>query len=154
MIAILVSLLTTFSQAILPYPTTPDTRLTSGSLCEQAVEFRYPERIKYCGRDVSVQEKEIVIQAYEKLGYQIRRSGRENFKIDHYVPLCMGGSNNLNNLWPQHKSVYAYTDPLEPLGCQKLAQGRIKQAAVIQLLFQAKQNPALSQKVYQMLKSL
>lgn len=154
MISILVSLLISFSHAIVPFPTSPDARLTTGSLCERAVELRYPERIKYCGRDVSGQEKEIVIQAYEKLGFPIHKIGREKFKIDHYIPLCMGGSNNLNNLWPQHESVYVFTDPLEALGCQKLAQGRIKQAALIQLIFQAKKTPNQAQKYFQMLSSL
>lgn len=154
MIAIIVSLLTSLSHAALPFPTSPDPRLTVGSVCEQAIEYRYPERIKYCGRDVSTQEKEIVMQAYEKLGYPIHQIGRQKFKIDHYIPLCMGGSNNMNNLWPQHESVYVYTDPLEALGCQKLSQGRIKQAALIQLIFQAKKNPPLSRRVYDMLKAL
>lgn len=155
MLAFLLTLLSSFSQAVLPFPTTPDPRFTVGSLCEQAIEFRYPERIKYCGRDVSSTEKYTVIQLYERNGgYQITKYGRENFKIDHMVPLCMGGSNNPNNLWPQHKSVYVYTDPLEALGCQKLSLGRIRQADVIQLLFQAKRNPALSQKVYQMMMAL
>ncbi len=154
MIILLVSLLTSFSHAATPYPTVPDPRLTTGSLCQRAEEVRYPERIKYCGRHVSPHQKDIIIQNYEKLGYQVRRFNRNDFKIDHMVPLCAGGSNEMNNLWPQHKSVYAYTDPLESVGCQKLSMGRIKQAALIELFFQAKRNPPLSQKIYQMLNSL
>lgn len=151
----LVTLLSSFSQALLPYPTSPDARLTVGSLCDQAVEYRYPERIKYCGRDVSTHEKDLVIQAYQRTaGYPILQVGRDKFKIDHYVPLCMGGSNNMNNLWPQHQSIYVYTDPLEALGCQKLSLGKIKQAAVIALIFQAKKNPALSQRIYQVMNAL
>ncbi len=155
MLAVILTLLANFSQAVLPFPTMPDPRLTAGSLCQNPIEIRYPERIKYCGRDVSPTEKQMIIQLYErKGGYQINKFGRENFKIDHLVPLCMGGSNEANNLWPQHKTIYVYTDPLESLGCQKLSQGRIRQADVIQLLFMAKRNPAISQQVYQRMMAL
>jgi hypothetical protein len=121
------------------YPIKPDPRLTPGQLCVVADQIRYPEQIKYCSRDVSSETKQSIILTYDaKLGYNIRNQNRGDFKIDHYIPLCMGGSNERQNLWPQHESVYKYTDPLEGLLCEKMKYGKIKQANAIYLIRQAK----------------
>jgi hypothetical protein len=50
----------------------------------------------------------------------------------------VGGSNDTVNLWPQHKSVYEITDPVEPLICKKMAAGTLKQADAVQLIIRAK----------------
>jgi hypothetical protein len=63
---------------------------------------------------------------------------RGDFKIDHLIPLCAGGANSEENLWPQHKSVYAITDPLEPIVCQKMQDGKLLQADAVKLILQAK----------------
>jgi hypothetical protein len=63
---------------------------------------------------------------------------RGKFKIDHYIPLCMGGSNERANLWPQHESVYTITDPLEQALCAKMSEGKLLQSAAIDLIRQAK----------------
>jgi hypothetical protein len=63
---------------------------------------------------------------------------RADFKIDHFIPLCAGGSNDSVNLWPQHKNVYEITDPIEPLLCAKMAQGRLSQTDAIKLIVRAK----------------
>jgi len=85
------------SFAIVAYPVSPDPKLTTGSLCTRPVEYRYPEHVKYCGRQVSPAEKDMIIRTYEKAGgFQIYQIGRRKFKIDHYIPLCMGGSNEMN----------------------------------------------------------
>jgi hypothetical protein len=122
-----------------PYPTKPDPTMTPGQLCQFATRLRYPEHIKYCDRDVDPQTKWQVIKAYvAKFGYNINSSNRMSFKIDHYIPLCMGGSNDVSNLWPQHMSVYQQTDPLEPLMCEKMASGRLKQAEAVELIKKGK----------------
>jgi hypothetical protein len=72
------------------------------------------------------------------MGYRTRQMDRQDFKIDHYIPLCMGGSNDIKNLWPQHKSVYAITDPLEPVLCDKMAQGRLLQKKAVEIIMYAK----------------
>ena len=63
---------------------------------------------------------------------------RGKFKIDHYIPLCMGGSNERINLWPQHESVYKITDALEQKLCEKMAQGKMLQSEAIDLIREAK----------------
>jgi hypothetical protein len=121
------------------YPIKPDPALTPGAVCQDPTRYRYPEHIKYCDRAVDSQTKWQVIDSYvRKFHYDINSNNRADFKIDHYIPLCMGGANDMTNLWPQHKAVYTQTDPLEPLLCEKMAQGRLKQAEAIELIKKGK----------------
>ena len=123
------------------FPKNPNLTETPGKLCSSPSSVRYPEKIAYCERDVDTYTKNAIIQKYDSLyGYSIRQMNRGDFKIDHLVPLCAGGANVEENLWPQHKSVYNVTDPLEPLICEKMAAGRLKQADAIRLVLQAKMN--------------
>ena len=125
------------------FPTSPDAKLTPGSLCDHPSSRRYPEGIAYCSRDVDRNTKKQVMQAYDdQLGFSVTRMNRGAFKIDHYIPLCMGGSNHPDNLWPQHESIYKYTDLIEDVACQKMAAGRLKQADAIELVKRAKSDPS------------
>jgi hypothetical protein len=122
-----------------PYPVKPDPALTPGKLCDKATRLRYPEHIKYCDREVDPETKWYVIKLYvQKYGYNIHPGNRGQFKIDHYIPLCMGGSNDPQNLWPQHEKVYQLTDPMEPLLCEKMSMGRLKQSEAIELIKRGK----------------
>ncbi len=122
------------------YPIGPDiTGMTPGSLCTTPDSYRYPERVAYCDRGVKREEKWQIINAYNgKFGYKINSANRGQFKIDHLIPLCAGGSNEPSNLWPQHQSIFAQTDPLEPLACEKMKTGRLKQVRAVELLMRAK----------------
>lgn len=125
------------------FPSGPDQTLTPGRLCDRPVRYRYPENIAYCARDVSYETKEILIKKYdEQLGFHIQSMNRSDFKIDHLIPLCAGGSNDSSNLWPQHKSIYETTDVLEPLLCEKMAQGKLQQADAVKLIIKAKSDPS------------
>ncbi len=127
-------------QALEAFPKGPDATLTPGDLCHHPDAYRYPERIAYCERDVSSSEKAAIFQKYDQLGYRTRQMKRTAFKIDHYIPLCAGGSNSEKNLWPQHESVYELTDKLEALVCEKMAAGRLKQKDAIDYIVEAKNN--------------
>lgn len=121
------------------YPIGPNPTVTTGSLCAHADQIRYPEHIPYCRRDVEREVKQYVLRMYdEKFGYHIAQMNRQDFKIDHLIPLCAGGSNEVDNLWPQHKSVFAITDPLEPAICGKMAEGKLLQREAVELIKQAK----------------
>ncbi|KYG65194.1 hypothetical protein [Bdellovibrio bacteriovorus] len=133
-----VVLCSTVSHANGNFPKGPDANLTPGALCSRADSYRYPEHIKYCERDVSSSQKAAIFQKYDQLGYRTRSMKRQAFKIDHYIPLCAGGSNSPQNLWPQHESVYQITDQLEALVCEKMAAGRLKQKEAVELIMQAK----------------
>lgn len=123
------------------FPMGPDLKLTPGSLCNRPTQVRYPERINYCERDVESRLKWEIIRVYNvQLGYDIKDSDRGQYKIDHFIPLCMGGSNNPNNLWPQHVSIYQQTDPLEPVLCDKMKFGRLRQRDAIEMIMTAKRD--------------
>lgn len=138
------------SQAIsLAFPQSPHLDVTPGTLCKKPDSYRYPERIGYCERDVDSKTKYQIIDFYDKkFGYRIRATGRDQFKIDHLIPLCMGGSNEVANLWPQHRSIYELTDPLEPELCDKLAAGRITQEAAVEMILEAKSDPSKAAEYY------
>jgi hypothetical protein len=124
------------------FPETPDMKMTPGTLCSQPDTLRYPEKVPYCERDVTSDTKWTIIEDYDRnLGYDIRGTGRNNFKIDHLIPLCMGGGNDIGNLWPQHKSIYELTDPLEPVLCGKMAEGKMTQVEAVDIIRRAKQSP-------------
>jgi hypothetical protein len=156
---LLLSLLMTFSalaerQYKAEFPTGPETELTPGSLCDRPDEFRYPERIAYCKRSVDSHLKQDVFEEYRENGYELDPKERQLYKIDHLIPLCAGGSNREDNLWPQHESIYSKTDPLESLGCEKLKLGKIRQEKLVKLIISAKKNLSLVPETLQLLKSL
>jgi len=137
------------------FPEGPDARLTPGALCDQPDSYRYPEHIPYCSRAVDTQTKNEVIADYDhELGYQVEEMNRADFKIDHFIPLCMGGGNVKENLWPQNVSVYTITDPLEPLACEKMAEGKLKQADAVALIRKGKNDLSTVPSVLQYLNSL
>jgi hypothetical protein len=76
----------------------------SGSFCSESdpdfLEFRYSESVPICERNVESSTK---AEIYEK--YNIPAKDRKDYTIDHFIPLSLGGSNHLDNLWPQHKSI-------------------------------------------------
>lgn len=134
------------------FPKNPNMTETTGELCTASKTRRYPEGIAYCERSVDSYTKKAVIQKYDSLfGYEIGMMNRMDFKIDHLIPLCAGGANTEENLWPQHKSVYTITDPIEPLLCEKMKEGKLLQAEAVKIIIQAKMNlkdvPALMDKL-------
>lgn len=121
------------------FPKTPDAAMTPGETCANPDSYRHPANIPYCERDVSSSTKKLIIDQYDETrGFKIRTMNRGDFKIDHFVPLCIGGSNSVKNLWPQHKSIYVHTDPVEHKTCELMALGKIKQADAIALVRKAK----------------
>ncbi len=129
------------------FPIGPAPELTVGSLCKRANTYRYPEQVAYCVRKVSSNLKDRIIALYNsKLGYHIQNR-KIDFKIDHFYPLCAGGSNEADNLWPQHKSVYVLTDLLEQSVCEKMAAGRLAQKDALVLIRKAKLNLSEAEKI-------
>ena len=110
------------------FPIAPDASMTPGALCNRPTEYRYAEHIAYCERNVSSSTKAAIIHQYDvSFGYSIEQMTRTDFKIDHFIPLCMGGANEVTNLWPQHKSVYEKTDQIEEKLCELMLLGDMKQ---------------------------
>lgn len=139
----------------LDFPKGPHVQVTPGTLCDTPTEYRYPEHINYCERDVSSDEKNVIFELYRRnFGYTLDLRNRSDYKIDHFIPLCAGGSNKQTNLWPQHKSVFNITDPMESVGCDKLKNGRITQKDLVALIMHAKLNLQDVTRVLQRLQSL
>ncbi|HXH31971.1 MAG TPA: hypothetical protein VNJ01_14270 [Bacteriovoracaceae bacterium] len=130
------------------FPIRPEPRLTVGSLCSTPIELRYPEQIPYCDRDeLTTHQKVGVMARYRRAGYRLPLEQRQDYKIDHYIPLCAGGSNRDDNLWPQHLSIAEITDPIEELACQKLAAGRISQRDLVRFIMAVKNNLSSASRV-------
>lgn len=137
------------------YPTSPDRQLTPGELCNSPDSYRYPEKIAYCERDVDTGVKKEIIKTYDQvLHYQVESIPRNKIKIDHYIPLCMGGSNDQRNLWPQHETVYKVTDPVEETLCEKMAEGKLRQADAVDLIRRAKNNLTEAREILEKANSL
>jgi hypothetical protein len=77
-------------------PTLPDPRLTPGATLavtpEDFCEPGYSAKV----RDVPASLKKKVYAAYG-----ITQRGRGEFEVDHLISLQLGGSNSIQNLWPQ-----------------------------------------------------
>jgi hypothetical protein len=136
------------------YPTAPIEEVTPGDLCDRPDAFRYPENIPYCSRDVDFHTREEVFQTYRRRGFRLTIQNRQDYKIDHLIPLCAGGSNAEENLWPQHVSLFTVTDPIERVGCLKLRDGKIRQRQLIRLIKKAKFNISEARAVLRELESL
>lgn len=125
------------------YPIKPRSELTPGSLCSRPSYLRHPERIPYCNRNVDSSTKKDIIAEYDlEFDYRIQDMNRGEFKIDHLIPLCIGGSNHRDNLWPQHETAYVLTDELEHKTCEWMGLGKIKQKEAIDLVLKGKNDPA------------
>lgn len=106
---ILLALLCITPSALLAYDFLPNKSLTPGAYASNSVaeicESGYPER----SRKVSKSTKDRVYQIY-KVDIAHCAGG---CKIDHLIPLSIGGSNDISNLWPheytQFWSVYKKT---------------------------------------------
>lgn len=135
------------------FPLSPDLRLTPGALCTTPSEFRYPEQIPYCAREVHPRLKDQVFLNYRQLGYSLS-GDRSDYKVDHFIPLCLGGSNDITNLWPQNQMIYEQTDALEQVACDVLTQGRISQYDVVRLVTDAKMDLRKVPETIKLLRSL
>lgn len=116
---------------------TPDPRLTPGALCTAAsVGYdgpRYPAAIPHCKRRVTLTIRRTVLARYG-----VPWAKRSSVEIDHLIPLCLGGSNDLSNLWAQRIADARKKDSTEKRLCGLLRAGKISQAAAVQRIVEGK----------------
>ena len=147
MIRLFIAVFLTFSFSLQSYgslegisPLTPDEVQTPGDLCTvddpDFAEYRYLEDIAYCERNVSYHQR---AQIYDL--YNVPEEIRDQYTIDHLIPLSLGGSNEFENLWPEHKEVKALRPNLENEVFYALNRGEITQKKAIQIILEAKLNP-------------
>lgn len=122
------------------YPLTPDQSETSGETCTTSdpdfAEYRYPEKIPYCERNVATPLKKKIYREYG-----ISSAEQSQYTIDHLIPLSLGGSNHEINLWPEHKDVKALRPTLEYQLYLQIRDGKITQAKAIDTILYAKFHP-------------
>jgi len=127
------------SALLAPIPQTPDRNVSPGDVCtessEDFQEHRYEEQIPYCVRNVATETKG---QVYEE--YHVSVESRGDYTIDHIIPLSIGGSNKMSNLWPEHKAIKRERQNLEYCLYIAIRDGRIHQKEAIDVVLDAKFN--------------
>lgn len=125
------------------FPFTPDETRTNGSICSTSdrdfSEYRYPEKIPYCKRSVSSSDKDKIYR-----DYGVSKNCRKEYTIDHFIPLSIGGTNRLDNLWPEPKVIKQLRQDLEIELFKALSKGQITQEEAIETIRDAKFNPPIS----------
>jgi hypothetical protein len=107
--------------------TIPNAQLTPGVLCTPSDSdfkgYDYPSKVPRCNRNIGNQEKAEVAKNYGN----IPASEWVNYEFDHFMPLCAGGSNNIQNLWPQPIAEAKQKDVIEVQVCTALKAGTMTQ---------------------------
>ena len=124
----------------LDFPHVPNEEWTKGSLCTiedpDFESYAYVEQIAKCRRNVTSAQKKSI---YSRYG--VPENCRAQYTIDHFIPLSMGGTNNPDNLWPEHKSVKETRMDLEYEVYLELKEGAIKQDNAIETVVTEKVTP-------------
>jgi hypothetical protein len=130
-------------KGVLYFPVVPNEDLTPGELCTikdpDFTTFRYAEKIPYCERSVSGGLKNEVYRAYK-----IPAKCISQFTVDHFIPLSIGGSNNFENLWPEHKKLKQTRLNFENEIHIAVRDGRITQRRAVELVYKTKLNPKMN----------
>lgn len=133
----LVLLTLLFSYQANAFPQTPDVAKTPGELCTvnnpDFTEYRYEEQIPYCQRNVTSWRK---AQIYESYG--IPENERNQYTIDHLIPLSIGGSNSDSNLWAEHLTLKYERGTLEHDLYVEMRDGRITQEQAVKRILCSK----------------
>jgi len=122
------------------FPVKPNPEMTQGDYCNAQdpdfVDYRYEDKVPYCARNVSYWTKK---EIYDH--YNVPEKCRTEYTVDHFIPLFMGGSNHVANLWPEHKLVKATRQNLEMELYTEMKNGRMTQAQALEIITQAKMHP-------------
>lgn len=119
------------SAAVALATTNPDPSITPGALCTSRdpdfMDYDYPSHVARCKRHVNTNEKEAVAKAYGG----IPKSQWKKYEFDHLIPLCAGGANTPDNLWPQPIDEAKDKDQIEDQVCQALKNGQMSQQQAV-----------------------
>ncbi|MCK5883696.1 MAG: hypothetical protein KAG61_08410 [Bacteriovoracaceae bacterium] len=122
-------------------PQAPNAQLSPGDICTtedpdyRATYGEGPTSVVICTRKVEYSTK---LQVIERYG--LKKSNRSNYKIDHIIPLSIGGSNHITNLFPIDKNfMNIYERPEWPV-YQAFRNDLISSAEARQMVYQWKMN--------------
>ncbi|MBI3300378.1 MAG: hypothetical protein HYZ75_19605 [Elusimicrobia bacterium] len=108
----------------------PNPTLTPGILCTASdkdyTERRYPEQIAYCRRNLSTDEKKVVSRRYG-----VPWDQHHLYQFDHLLSLCLGGSNDLRNIWPMPYADARAKAKLEFQLCERLKRAEVTQEQAV-----------------------
>jgi hypothetical protein len=125
------------SVAAYAFPKTPDASITPGELCSpndpDFKEYRYNEQIPYCERSVTSWRKAKIYDVYG-----IPENERNQYTIDHLIPLSIGGSNSDENLWAEHLTIKYERGTLEYDLYVKMRDGVITQKEAVRIILCSK----------------
>lgn len=124
-------------------PIKPNPEWAPGDLCTKVnpdfFEYRYKEKIPYCKRVVTSKTKR---ELYERYGVPTKCRG--GYTIDHIIPLALGGSNDLKNLWPEPKAIKFSREGIEDKLYHLMKSGELKQVVAVEIILKEKKNPNLN----------
>ena len=115
----------------------PDLQFTPGRLCTpddpNFQEYRYPEHIAYCRRNVTEPMKKYVADHYS-----VSRTQWGLYEFDHLLPLGIGGDSSVYNLWPQPRGNPDGSDDKDQLEAdlfQQMKAGAITQNEAVRRIY-------------------
>jgi hypothetical protein len=112
----------------------PNFALTPGCLCTASDpdfhEYRYAEHIPYCKCNGTSSWGTTVLNRYN-----IPLADRNKYKIVHIIPIACGGSNSLDNLWPQPTAEADDKARLDNQLYLRLCAGSTTQAEVVREIY-------------------
>jgi len=110
----------------------PDKTHTPGVLCTSSdpdfESFAYSAHVAKCTRNIMDDEK---VQVSDWYG-GIPKSDWPKYEFDHLIPLCAGGSNSPQNLWPQPIDEAKLKDRVEDEVCRGLREGTLTQEQAVE----------------------
>ncbi len=111
----------------------PLKQFTPGKLCSPTdpnfKEYRYASHVAVCARNVSHDEKLQIAK-----NYGVPESEWGNYEFDHLIPLNSGGSDDIENLWPQPLAEAHEKDAVEQATFNGLSNGNLTQAQAVQMI--------------------
>jgi len=111
----------------------PNPQYTPGRLCTAQdpnfEKYDYPAHVAKCNRSVGPNEKAIIGK-----NYGIFKTDWNKYEFDHLIPLNAGGSDQIENIWPQPKDEALKKDVVEQQTYDGLKNGSLTQEQAIQMI--------------------